>query len=384
MLGPEDHYGYIEYKRTLSNMSSDKFISYCSQMIFRLKEGNNKCIYYIGVNDDGSIYGLDIPIDEITNIMNKISKKCNAQISSILIKDYFNKKYIKYDIVKDNNIPEHRIIILGDQNTGKSTFISNLLFDLIDDFNGKSKKYLLNNNSYINYYPIGINMSKMIINNYNNNDDLDQIKDNSDNIIYFVDINDTGAKSSIASCNLFKNTHKYTNNLIEIIKPSYLIIFIEELYDIKKYNNLISNNYNIIFFKRDDIVYDIILLDNIYNVYLYNNKIDNLIVKEFILKLIRNNIKEEKDDNNYLIILDVLYSFNQKKYLLLTHSNINDDILHKNITLKLEQDNIIAKIESVYWMGTTMDKISNNKTYTIIVNFDKNINRLRSKKLFIL
>jgi len=35
-------------------------------------------------------------------------------------------------------------------------------------------------------------------------------------------------------------------------------------------------------------------------------------------------------------------------------------------------------------MGTTMDKISNNKTYTIIINFDRNINRLRSKKLFIL
>jgi hypothetical protein len=64
--------------------------------------------------------------------------------------------------------------------------------------------------------------------------------------------------------------------------------------------------------------------------------------------------------------------------------NIGDDILHKNITLNLEQDNIMAKIESIYWMGTTMDKISNNKTYTIIVNFDKNINRLRSKKLFIL
>ena len=54
------------------------------------------------------------------------------------------------------------------------------------------------------------------------------------------------------------------------------------------------------------------------------------------------------------------------------------------MALNLEQDNIMAKIESIYWMGTTMDKISNNKTYTIIVNFDKNINRLRSKKLFIL
>ncbi len=370
MLEPENHYGYIEYKRTLSNMTSDKFISYCSQMIFRLKEGNNKCIYYIGVNDDGSIYGLDIPVDDITNIMNNMVLKCNAQISNISIKDYNDKKYIKYDIVKYNDIPENRIIVLGDQNTGKSTFISNLLFDLIDDFNGKSKKYLVNNISYINFYPIGIDMNNMIINNYNNNDDLDQIKDNSDNIIYFVDLND----------NLLKNSHKYIN----MIKPSYLIIFIEEFDNIKKYNGLICNNYNTIFFKKDDSVYELQSVENYTNVFLYNNKINNNIVKEFMLKLIGNNIQEIRYDNSYLMILDILYSFSQKKYLLLTHSNIGDDILHKNITLNLEQDNIMAKIESIYWMGTTMDKISNNKTYTIIVNFDKNINRLRSKKLFIL
>ena len=60
MLQPEVEEGNIEYKRFILNLSPHRFEQLTSQMKWRLSEGQGEAIYYIGVEDDGSIYGLNI------------------------------------------------------------------------------------------------------------------------------------------------------------------------------------------------------------------------------------------------------------------------------------------------------------------------------------
>ena len=50
--------GNIEYKRHLCFHSHHKLIKYGTQLKYRVVEGNGKAFYLIGVDDDGSIYGI--------------------------------------------------------------------------------------------------------------------------------------------------------------------------------------------------------------------------------------------------------------------------------------------------------------------------------------
>ena len=57
-LPKEIEEGNIEYKRELINVDDDRLNHLASQMKWRLKEGNGKAKYYLGINDDGSFYGF--------------------------------------------------------------------------------------------------------------------------------------------------------------------------------------------------------------------------------------------------------------------------------------------------------------------------------------
>ena len=57
-LDIEQYYGNIEYKQELSNMDLNKIQKYATQMKYRLQEGDGSAIYYIGVQDDGTIIGV--------------------------------------------------------------------------------------------------------------------------------------------------------------------------------------------------------------------------------------------------------------------------------------------------------------------------------------
>ena len=58
MLNPEEYDGNIEYKRYLINLDNTRLEELSTQMKWRLTEGNNEAIYYLGVNDDGSPYQM--------------------------------------------------------------------------------------------------------------------------------------------------------------------------------------------------------------------------------------------------------------------------------------------------------------------------------------
>ena len=88
--------GNIEYKRHLRDLSPQRMNNLATQMSWRIgeSENTNKAIYFIGVNDDGTIYGLDQLeiIDNIRNLLS-IANIINAEINSIYVIDC-SKSYI--------------------------------------------------------------------------------------------------------------------------------------------------------------------------------------------------------------------------------------------------------------------------------------------------
>lgn len=91
-LPPEKEQGNIEYKRQLCELFDWKMSKLASQMKWRLCEGEGNTIYYIGINDNGSIYGLNKEqMEESLNNIVKLVIEIKAIITDIKvfnIKDY--------------------------------------------------------------------------------------------------------------------------------------------------------------------------------------------------------------------------------------------------------------------------------------------------------
>lgn len=147
MLPNEDDNGNIEYKRALLNVNNIRLNELASQMKYRLNEDESKiAIYYLGVNDDGTPYELTSEQKEETlNTFNKLLEINNAEIINfeILISEH-NINYFKITIkVKTIIYPETKVILLGNSETGKTTFLSNILLSKIDG-KQKARIYLMN------------------------------------------------------------------------------------------------------------------------------------------------------------------------------------------------------------------------------------------------
>ena len=135
MLPPENDEGNIEYKRHLCSEELKSFdINYnirfqqlVTQMKYRLGEGNGMAIYYIGVDDDGGIYKLS---KEQRRVSMLVIKKMTLFLDASIESTFFNENYIKI-IIKDKwksrILPERRILLLGDTETGKTTFLAYLI-----------------------------------------------------------------------------------------------------------------------------------------------------------------------------------------------------------------------------------------------------------------
>ena len=128
MLNPEIEEGNIEYKRLIS-CNKSRHITLASQMKWRLNEGNGTCIYYIGVEDDGSISNRKKK--ELYNSLKNlklVTKIINCKIIDVKKQTYHNKDYLKVIIsyIFDTKIPEVRILLLGSTKSGKTTFIAKL------------------------------------------------------------------------------------------------------------------------------------------------------------------------------------------------------------------------------------------------------------------
>ena len=123
-LQPEVEYGNKEYKLKIINKENDRLEKLASQLKWRLNEGNGEALYYIGVNDDGSVVGLNS--DELKETIMNIKKMCEKINSKIISTQKINKYYLLKIRFIENKIKSKRILFIGPHNVGKTTLISNL------------------------------------------------------------------------------------------------------------------------------------------------------------------------------------------------------------------------------------------------------------------
>ena len=153
-LEPEVEKGNIEYKLKLTHSEKElpfKIEELTSQMKWRIHEGfiksGKKCAYYfLGLNDDGTIGGVDVKIiNQSLKVLRKVIKCSSASIDSTHI-SMFNDgvvAMVKISIIKNSKfMNEFRVIMLGDTNSGKSSIIGSLTYDIKDDGHGCSRHNL--------------------------------------------------------------------------------------------------------------------------------------------------------------------------------------------------------------------------------------------------
>lgn len=125
MFPPEEYFGNIEYKRSILHKNNKRLEELATQMNFRLNEGNGKAFYYIGVEDDGKLSFQSLKVlEESLNNLKKICKIIKASIISVEKKEGFFKIKITKKNKKYKNI---MILLLGNTNSGKTSFLANLI-----------------------------------------------------------------------------------------------------------------------------------------------------------------------------------------------------------------------------------------------------------------
>ena len=101
MFEPEQFYGNIEYKLYIGSKKNERIFS---QFLFRMREGNGKAIYIIGITDKGNLHIKDVKLiyQSIRNFLNIVENyahfkirlfTCNSYVYSII-------SLYNYEIVK--------------------------------------------------------------------------------------------------------------------------------------------------------------------------------------------------------------------------------------------------------------------------------------------
>ena len=205
MLPQEIEEGNIEYKRHIRKIDLEnpsKITKFKTQLLWRLSEGRHKmyglseAIYYIGIEDDGSISGLStLELNDSIKNFTKIVKLCGASIVSTQIENNFAKIIIQKS---DNYVisNEIKVGLLGSSNNGKSSFLGVLTFDIKDDGHGLARSNILRHDhekqngmtSSIKYEIIGYTDDEYI--NYNSSFiySWEYIVKNSKSVINFIDL----------------------------------------------------------------------------------------------------------------------------------------------------------------------------------------------------
>lgn len=101
VLPPENDHGFIEYKRSLIDCDEKKMEKYATQMRWRISENIKfQCAtYYIGVDDDGTIIGMNqeetiICVDKFV----QISKSIGASIIGLQMIYNSDKIVIRFGV----------------------------------------------------------------------------------------------------------------------------------------------------------------------------------------------------------------------------------------------------------------------------------------------
>jgi len=160
MLPPEVESGNREYKRFLINLEEDRLQELVSQMKWRLSEGNGIAYYYIGINDDGSVFGLNkLQVNTSMKNFRQIIEHANVIIEKVKKIYVLDKKerlklplqdrlfYFEIEIKQKQlkkKYKEKRILLIGHSGVGKTTFLSYLIKGKLDTMKTKARLHILN------------------------------------------------------------------------------------------------------------------------------------------------------------------------------------------------------------------------------------------------
>ena len=145
-MHPEKEEGNIEYKRKIDD---DRIPSLTSQMKYRVNEGNGEAIYYLGVEDDGQMSGLDCKeYEETRKNIELIAETANYSLKLILKKPGTeNECFIYKYLIREKNeykYNEVKIAVAGNVDAGKSTLLGVLTGGKLDNGRGLARMSIFN------------------------------------------------------------------------------------------------------------------------------------------------------------------------------------------------------------------------------------------------
>lgn len=330
---PEIEYGNIEYKRKLSpDMSRVK--SLITQLLWRLEEGSGTAIYYIGLDDDGSCYGIDAETySKSYAVLSIMCKQINAYIYNEIMQVINNKHIYKLTIMTNNHIiNEQRILIVG---KNRNKYASQLIYD---------------NDSCVNR-----------VYNYEHEHNFG---------IKSLIVKHIGISDSLKIMN-FKTCHGIYN----IKEKSSLILALFILPDnrsIKPYVKFIHNvvilndnetEHNIELCKQNKLSYNVVdnanRLHNIYNAHIMRDT--NFGSRHkciYILSIIK------QTNNSYIV-------------LILSHDQIVKIGDYFNGFIHINEPIAFITIESLRYFNTCISKIDKNVTFTALIHSKADIRKYK-------
>ncbi len=350
ILPPESEDDNIEYKRLLSFECKEniRFENLVTQMRWRVKEGFGIAYYYLGVNDNGTIYGLDSSeAKETIQVFKQIVKEAQVEIVSICEMKSNSKIYYKATIKEKCPIrPEIRVLVIGPENSGKTTFVSGLVHKQPDNGNGYLRNMLLTH-------------KHELYSGKSNSITIKTIEDFDTNLNYtFID----------TPANILENKN-YLEKLINVSNFAIVITtpdtnpenYIDEL----KKNSL---NFIIINTKTPTNLSEQI-----------NLNLCNPIPKNFLFKWVKPQepiiFKETKAPNS-TFVLKTLYSGDC--LYLLTCIQISGTI-NQGDTIAFENLHANGTIESIQYMGCSLNQIDLNVTFTCFIKTNQIIKKLKGE-----
>eukprot|EP01006_Ploeotia_vitrea_P038674 TRINITY_DN66264_c3_g3_i1.p1 TRINITY_DN66264_c3_g3~~TRINITY_DN66264_c3_g3_i1.p1 ORF type:complete len:657 (-),score=57.62 TRINITY_DN66264_c3_g3_i1:165-2135(-) len=149
-LGREDDEGSVEYKWKLVGITEDRFEHLCTQMKFRLNEGQGECMYELGVDDSGLPKGLDdADFTETLGTLKRMAEKLQADVAVVCEKVVNEDPVMKCAEVMVrkfgvDNIVDMRIVLLGHVGSGKSTTVGVLTRGVLDSGSGSARQNVFN------------------------------------------------------------------------------------------------------------------------------------------------------------------------------------------------------------------------------------------------
>lgn len=230
-----DKEGNVEYKRHLLDMEQIRIDKLITQMDWRMRQtANGDAIYYIGLDDDGTIYGIpQETIDMSIKNLRSMAATIGAKIYSI--------KYIEEDEgliavvkivrdVKDKNAGI-RVALIGSSGSGKTTLISGLIYGNKDNGKGLTRQIIFKHDhetesgktSSIQYKLFGFKDGQQV--NFKTHVSIEQIVNKSDKVITLLDL---------PGCNKYMKTMIYG---LLAHKPDLVLIVVDPTEDDENINH---------------------------------------------------------------------------------------------------------------------------------------------------